>query len=85
MEPHTNRAGRPLGNPPSRPPLRADGETEARRGQGLSRETSAPKLSASEISNLCGGLGSAGERKGLLHFFSGEGENWPRGRLVPVG
>lgn len=34
---------------PGRPPLRADGETEARRGQGLSQETSAPKLSASGL------------------------------------
>lgn len=45
-EPYNVRAGRALGARRGWLPLRADGETEAWRGQGLSRETLARELSA---------------------------------------
>lgn len=44
-----------------------------------------PNSALPDFPNLCRGLGPAGERKGFLHFLSGEGETWWRELLVLVG
>lgn len=74
-----HQSGEGAGRSPGRPPLHAaaDGETEARGGQGLPWGSRRPNSALPDVSSLCRALGPAGERKGLLSFLSTEGENWP--------